>query len=88
MVNNPNFLRLFEVTESDRKYRIWQRDPLAINMFDLNILEQKLNYIHHNPLQARWCLAQNTEDYYWSSSRFYKTGVDDFNILTDYRDIF
>jgi putative transposase len=88
IINNPNTLRFFEVTESDRKYRIWQRDPLAINMFNINILEQKLNYIHYNPLQERWHLVQNTEDYYWSSARFYKTGIDDFNILTDYRDVF
>jgi putative transposase len=88
IINNPNTLRFFELTESDRKYRIWQRDPLAINMFNINILEQKLNYIHYNPLQERWHLVQNTEDYYWSSARFYKTGIDDFKILTDYRDTF
>jgi putative transposase len=40
IINNPNTLRFFEVTESDRKYRIWQRDPLAINMFNINVLEQ------------------------------------------------
>lgn len=86
IVNNPNALTHFEVTESDRKYRIWQRDPLAIYLFNINILEQKLKYIHYTPLQERWRLTKNTEDYYWSSARFYKTGIDDFNMLTDYRD--
>jgi putative transposase len=77
IISDPNILKLFEVTESDRKYRIWQRDSLAINMFNTNILEQKLDYIHNNPLQGRWRLAENIEDYYWSSANFYQTGIDD-----------
>ncbi|MDQ0638509.1 hypothetical protein QF042_002074 [Pedobacter sp. W3I1] len=88
IISDPNILKLFEVKESDRKYRIWQRDSLAINMFNTNILEQKLDYIHNNPLQERWRLAENAEDYYWSSAKFYQTGIDDFNVLTDYRDAF
>ncbi|WP_307527875.1 hypothetical protein [Pedobacter sp. W3I1] len=51
-------------------------------------MEQKLDYIHNNPLQERWRLAENAEDYYWSSAKFYQTGIDDFNVLTDYRDAF
>jgi putative transposase len=49
-------------------------------------LEQKLNYIHNNPLNARWNLAKRPEDYYWSSARFYEMGRDDFGFLTHYED--
>ena len=34
-------------------------------------LIQKLTYIHNNPLQPHWRLAQRPEDDLWSSARFY-----------------
>ena len=69
-VNHPKVLEYFKVDEKDREYRIWQRDPLAIEMDYLQKLEQKLDYIHLNPLQAHWNLAQYPEDYRWSSAKF------------------
>jgi hypothetical protein len=47
-------------------------------------LEQKLEYIHFNPLQERWNLVKSPEDYYWSSARFYEEGKDDFGFLKHY----
>ncbi|MBX9853783.1 MAG: hypothetical protein K2X86_18720 [Cytophagaceae bacterium] len=47
-------------------------------------VEQKLDYIHLNPLGERWNLARHPEDYYWSSARFYETEHDDFGFLTHY----
>lgn len=52
------------------------------------VLEQKSNYIHNNPLQERWNLTKDPVDYRWSFAMFYKKGVDEFNMLTDYRDMF
>jgi len=88
IINYPQSLKHFLVSESDRSYRIWQRDSLAINMFNLKVLEQKLNYIHNNPLQERWNLANQPEGYRWSSATFYVHSFDEFNILTNYRDRF
>ena len=51
-------------------------------------LEQKLDYTHLNPLQEKWNLVTKPEDYFWSSAKFYEKGVDEFGILTDYRDRF
>jgi hypothetical protein len=76
------------VDESDRKVRIWQRDPLAVAMNTKVKVEQKINYIHLNPLQAHWNLAFSPEKYKWSSARFYEVGQDEFGILTDYRERF
>ncbi len=81
-------LRSFKVDEREREYRIWQRDPLAILMDSREKLEQKLEYTHNNPLQDHWQLAENPEDYYWSSSTYYQTGEDYFGFITDYRDRF
>jgi putative transposase len=74
-----------EIT-SERKHRFWQRDPLAIHMDYKTKAEQKLDYIHLNPLQEKWNLVKYPEDYPWSSARFYETGIDEFGILTDYRE--
>jgi hypothetical protein len=45
---------------------------------------QKLGYIHDNPLQQKWQLADLPENYKYSSARFYETGEDEFRLLTHY----
>lgn len=50
--------------------------------------EQKLDYIHLNPLQERWNLAKAPEVYPWSSANFYETGQDEFGFLTHYMERF
>ncbi len=50
--------------------------------------EEKLNYIHRNPLQEKWNLATKPEEYFYSSANFYLTGIDEFGMLTDYRKYF
>ena len=85
---NTNSLKQFEVNEEDRRYRVWQRDPLAVNMFSTKVIEQKLKYIHNNPLQEHWNLATSPEKYKWSSAKFYEIGVDDFNFITHYKEDF
>ncbi|MES2733954.1 MAG: hypothetical protein V4714_19560 [Bacteroidota bacterium] len=81
-------LSYFEEENSERKHRVWQRDPLAIWMDSKKKFEQKLNYIHCNPLQERWNLATTPELYQWSSAGFYETGIDELGILTRYMDRF
>lgn len=85
---NSELEAYFQVDEPDRKIRIWQRDPLAVLMDSLNKVEQKLEYIHLNPLQSHWNLSDRPEDYQWSSAEFYEKGVDRFGFLTDYRERF
>ncbi|MGM9476777.1 transposase [Pedobacter sp. GSP4] len=83
--NHQSVLTHFKVDDGERSFRLWQRDPLAVVMDKPDKLEQKIDYIHLNPLQERWQLCQNPEDYDWSSAKFYETGIDDFGFLTDYR---
>jgi putative transposase len=87
-INYSGELYKYEVEEKERRHRFWQRDALAVWMDSRAKTEQKLEYIHLNPLQERWNLANKPEDYPWSSARFYETGRDDFGILTDYRERF
>ncbi|KAA9326043.1 transposase [Adhaeribacter soli] len=85
---NPSLLSEFEVDEPERKYRFWQRDPLAFPVNSKTMAEQKLQYLHLNPLQAHWNLAKRPEAYMFSSARFYESMDQEFNFLTDYRERF
>ncbi len=69
---HDNVLSYFKVNEKERDIRIWQRDPLGILIDNRDKMEQKLEYIHLNPLHERWNLADRPENYYWSSAKFMK----------------
>ena len=87
-INHQSVLSHFKVFDQERKYRLWQRDPLAILVDSIEKVEQKIEYIHFNPLQEKWNLVSVPEDYFWSSAKFYETGIDDHGFLTDYREEF
>ena len=72
---------LYEVNASNKKHEIWQRDSLSIEIFSENIVQQKLEYIHFNPVRGKWNLAKDYLEYYYSSARFYETGIDEFGFL-------
>jgi putative transposase len=84
--NHPNVLKYFKVDEKFRAYRVWQNNSLAVLMDSKSKLIQKIDYIHLNPLQEKWNLAERPEDYKWSSATFYLSGKDEFNLLTHYKD--
>jgi putative transposase len=86
--NHPNVIPYFVVEDSERSHRVWQRDALAVLMDSRRKVEQKLDYLHRNPLHERWNLADRPENYRWSSARFYETGEDEFGFLTHYMDRF
>ncbi|RDC55036.1 transposase [Pedobacter chinensis] len=86
ITHNPHLLEHYKSKKEDRHYQFWKRDPLAIPLSTENILIQKLDYIHENPIKDRWRLCKYPEDYAWSSARFYKDGIDNFGILKHFRD--
>jgi REP element-mobilizing transposase RayT len=51
--NHQEVLPFFRVDEKEREYRIWQRDALASEMDSKNKVEQKIDYIHRNPLNEK-----------------------------------
>jgi putative transposase len=67
-------------------YHFWQRNSLPFVLNNEETFIQKLNYIHNNPLQERWGLAETPEKYHYSSAKFYTTGVDEFKFLTHWQD--
>ncbi len=86
--NHKKVVPYFKVKETERMHRIWQRYPLAVLMDYKWKVEQKIDYIHNNPLQDHWNLATSPEEYKWSSAKFYEDGIDEFDFLTDYREVF
>ena len=82
--NHPQVLADFRVDAKDRKYQIWERNPLSIEIRSIETLEEKLNYIHNNPVKANLCLLP--EDYCFSSSAFYfAADKNTWNFIDHYR---
>jgi hypothetical protein len=73
------------VNTRDRDYQFWEHRPLSIDLWTEKVFEQKLNYIHQNPIKEKWKLAVVEEDYYYSSAKFYLMLKDDFGFLTHYK---
>jgi putative transposase len=82
---NPGLLSQYSSDKSDRKFQFWKRDPLAIPLSNDEIISQKLTYLHNNPLQEKWKLAELPENYRWSSAGFYMGMPDEFGILTHFK---
>jgi len=82
--NHPRVLSRFLVNAKDRKYQLWERNPLSVDIWSEKVLKQKLKYLHENPVRAGLC--RFPEEYKYSSALFYKTGIDNWGFLTHYRD--
>jgi REP element-mobilizing transposase RayT len=82
--HHPKVLLSFSVNAKDRKYQIWERNPLSIDIWSREVLWQKLRYMHQNPVRAGVC--QWAEQYHWSSAMFYHNGIDNFGWLTHVMD--
>ena len=83
-MNNNVLLPQLKVNDADRNYQVWERNSLSIDIYSESFFFQKLNYIHNNPIQGKWKLATFPENYYYSSAKFYLTGINDFKFLTHF----
>jgi putative transposase len=79
-LHHPEVLKLFASSQKDRTYHFWKRRPLSIVLFSPHVFDQKLDYIHNNPVKAGMCLLP--EEYKFSSASFYFDQTDSWNILT------
>jgi REP element-mobilizing transposase RayT len=73
--NQKEILNLFQQKKRDQRHEhsIWQ-DIQAKNIYSMEILEQKMEYIHQNPVAKDWRLAEERADYPYSSAGFYDYG--------------
>ena len=50
-------------------YKFWKDENHAIILDYTHIMQQKLDYIHNNPVEAEWVLEPH--EYKYSSAKFY-----------------
>ena len=77
---HPEVLKHFEVNLKDRKYQIWQRNPLSIEIRTSSVSNQKLTYIHENPIKAGLC--PTIIDYKYSSAKYYELNQSEWVFLS------
>lgn len=80
--NHPAVLAHFKVDAKDREYQFWERNALSVELNTFEILKQKLDYIHYNPVMAGLCNLP--EEYKYSTARFYETGINDWGFVNHY----
>lgn len=81
---HPAVLEKFKVDAKDRQYQFWERNALSVELPNEEILVQKLDYIHNNPMKAG--LSQFPDDYIYSSAKFYCTLDVKHDFLVHYKD--
>ena len=62
-------LRLPETVHHHAHFRVWQRGGYDLNVWSPKKRDEKLNYMHNNPVTRK--LVQTPGDWPWSSWRFY-----------------
>ena len=81
-------LECYKVELLNKAYEFWQRDSLGIEIWSREVAQQKLDYIHFNPVSGKCLLAKDDISYYYSSARFYEYGIDEFGFLNNLYKIF
>ena len=79
-----DWLKIFEKEKRDQRHKhsVWQ-DIQAKSIFSIEVLEQKLEYIHQNPIAKDWKLATDRADYIYSSAGYYDYGRKPVIEITD-----
>ena len=72
--------------ERGQRHRVFDTSTDLIELFSGKMIEQKLRYIHLNPVSKRWNLCADAVDYPHSSFAFYVRGEDRSVPLTAYHE--
>ncbi|MEQ9412582.1 MAG: transposase, partial [Cyclobacteriaceae bacterium] len=65
--SNSALLNELLVNAKDRKHQVWERNSIGVPLWSSHVFDQKLEYIHNNPVKAGLC--EYPEDYHYSSSK-------------------
>ncbi len=61
---------------------IWKTDSLSVDLYSEQVFNQKLNYIHSNPVKA--CLCNMPEEYEYSSADYYELKKSKWDFIPNY----
>lgn len=64
-----SFRKSAEVTSNVKQYMFWRHDNRPIQLWSKKVIDQKINYIHQNPVKAG--IVVKPEHYLYSSAKDY-----------------
>lgn len=77
-----------EITEKEKsrgkKHKVFKTSSDIKELLNIKMVVTKLEYVHHNPCQGSWNLANQFIDYIHSSASFYEIEIPN-EFVTDYR---
>ena len=78
-----------EKQRNNRKHKVFRTSFDAKACYSEEVINQKLDYMHHNPVKGKWNLSNSYLDYKHSSAGFYEKGdLGQYKNLVHYRDVF
>jgi putative transposase len=82
--HQTDVLIAFQQGKRDQRHEhsIWQ-DIQAKNIYSSDVLWQKMEYIHQNPVAKNWQLVEDRADYPYSSAGYYDYGRKPIIEITD-----
>ncbi len=78
--SNTELLDSCRVNHHDREYMIWKTDSLSVDLYSAQVFNQKLDYIHNNPVKAGICNLP--EEYKYSSADYYEINTSKWDFIT------
>lgn len=91
-MNKQSILHTLRNDVSDKEKQKGKNHRVFISSFDAfycqskEVVEQKLDYIHHNPVSKKWLLVDDFTEYEYSSAVFYENGIPN-HFITHYMEI-
>lgn len=83
---HPKVLEYFKSIRKDREYQFWQDRSYNNVLHNRKVIEQKVDYIHNNPIQERWKLVEKSQEYEYSTAKYYHDNIDEWGFITNYID--
>jgi len=70
-----------------KRHQVFRLSFDARKCFSEKMIEQKLDYIHHNPVSGKWNLVNDFAAYEHSSAGFYETENKGLGEVVDYKEL-
>ncbi len=85
LIDELNCFAQHRQADRTEHHQVWQ--PIqAMNVYSIDFLREKVEYIHNNPIAKKWALVENRADYRYSSACFYDRNVQPIIEVNDVRE--
>jgi putative transposase len=85
---SPELFEKLRYYHREQLFKVWDDGFDDVWLESRWLLETKLEYIHHNPLQEHWRLVELPEDYFYSSAAFYEREIQTGILVSHYLGFF